>query len=146
MDMIAVITAAAKAVSLPPAFLLSVCFVETGHRNLVHQDDGGTPSLGVCQVKTATAQMFDKRATDTALMDPVKNARFAARYLAKQLKRYGDFVCAAAAYNKGSVRLDTNSTNCHTKYSRKVMKTWKEESWKTKPRKRKQAQGRARSA
>ncbi len=141
MEFITLLTAAAKAAAVPPALLLSICYTESTFKNVATPHDGGSASLGICQVKVATAAMFEKGVTDDDLMVPAKNAKFAALYLARQLKRYsGVWVCAATAYNRGSVLggLDTNYTNCNTKYSRKVLAAFKEASWM-----RTKAQGRA---
>jgi soluble lytic murein transglycosylase-like protein len=141
MQIVALLTAAAKAAAVPPALLLSICYTESTFRNVVHPDDGVTASYGVCQVKLETARMFKHDVTEQDLMVPKKNARFAALYLARQLSRYHRvWSCAATAYNRGSVLepLDINNTNCDTKYSRKVLKIWREQSWKTY-----RAQGRA---
>lgn len=133
VSLITIITAAAKAASIPPALLLAICTTETGLHNSIHQDDGGTPSVGICQVKETTARLFNRKVKKYDLWEPRKNARYAALYLARQLKRYhGDWVCAATAYNRGSVHVvDTNYTKCHSKYSDKVMQALKGESWKT---------------
>lgn len=128
MDMVTVITLAAKSAGVPAGLLLAVCTTETHLRNVISQHDGHSASIGVCQVKLATARMFSKRVTQYQLWDPRANARFAALYLAKQLKRYPSIECAVTAYNRGSV--DIKISTCNTKYSSKVMKALKEESWK----------------
>ncbi len=97
------IIAAAKAASLPPALLLSVCFVESGFRNTISPTDGSSASYGVCQVKLSTARMFNPKVHASDLLIPQENARYAAIYLKYQLSRYGyDVRRAVCAYNSGS--------------------------------------------
>jgi soluble lytic murein transglycosylase-like protein len=110
--------------NLPPHLLESVCFVESRHEiNAVHQNDGnGTPSLGVCQIKLATAQMLGFKGTEKQLMDPRLNVYYAAAYLDHQLRRYkGHTHRALVAYNRGSAKQLTRSS-----YSDTVFQEWRE--------------------
>ena len=103
MSTIAAIAAAAKAAAIPPALLLSVCFTESGFRNTLSPTDGKSASYGVCQVKLATARMFNPKVHASTLMNPKVNAMYAAIYLKYQLRRYGyDVRRAVCAYNSGS--------------------------------------------
>lgn len=111
MDMITILTVAAKKVGIAPALLVAVCHTETNLRNVHNMDDNGSPSYGVCQVKHETAQWMGKlykdskmsKLTEKELMLPFKNAEVAATYLKYQLNRYDNNWCAAiAAYNAGS--------------------------------------------
>jgi soluble lytic murein transglycosylase-like protein len=65
------------------------------------QNDGGTPTYGICQVKYETAQMLGYSGQPSGLMDPKENAKWAANYLRYQQVRYGDWCKAIAAYNAG---------------------------------------------
>lgn len=107
---------------LPPGLLESLCWVETKHQvSAVHQDDGGSASLGICQVKWVTAQWLGFEGTEDDLMRPDVNIYYASKYLAYQLNRYpGSVEKAVIAYNRGHAGLLTS-----TKYSDKVMNKWR---------------------
>jgi soluble lytic murein transglycosylase-like protein len=108
---------------LPPYLLDSLCFVESGYNiQAVHHDDGNSDSLGVCQIKAATARWLGFQGKDRDLMDPRINIHYAAKYLAYQMDRYdGDVIKAVVAYNMGSARRFTS-----TKYSDKVILRWRQ--------------------
>lgn len=112
MDIITILTTAAKVAGISPALLIAVCTVETGLKNVHNLQDGGSASLGICQVKSGTARNLGviygdskmSKWTDEDLKNPEKNAKAAATYLKWQTERYGDGVCQlAASYNAGSV-------------------------------------------
>lgn len=99
----AIILAAAKAAKVSGALLLAICTQESGLTNAYVLHDGGSPSIGVCQMKYETAKMVGFKGRPKDLMDVAINARFAAKYLAYQQVRYGDdWHKLAAAYNAGS--------------------------------------------
>lgn len=104
---------------LPPKLLDSVCYVESRHKpHAVNVDDGGSPSLGLCQVKLKTARWLGFEGDEADLMEPRTNAYYAGKYLAYQLKRYrGDKHRAVTAYNRGNAKFLTSSA-----YSTKVIK------------------------
>ena len=106
---------------LPPNLLSSLCYVESKHDiYAVHEDDGGSNSLGVCQVKLATAQWLGFKGTEEQLMKPHINIYYAGMYLSKQRNRYnGSIEKAVIAYNVGHAK---NLTS--TEYSRKVLRQW----------------------
>lgn len=109
---------AAGLTGIDPALLSSLCFVESSHRinAYVHQD-GGSPSYGICQVKEATARELGFKGEARQLMDPSWNSFYAAKYLAKQKRRYGTWDKAVSAFNCGHV--------CNNKaYVRKVLGGW----------------------
>lgn len=109
---------------LPPGLLASLCYVESTHNiYAVHHDDGGSDSLGVCQIKLATAQWLGFQGTEQELMAPITNITYAAKYLHHLETRYhGDTELAVIAYNMGSARALR-----HTNYSDKVMAVWRNE-------------------
>ena len=111
---------ASQTFTLPPALLDSLCFVESGHNQAaVHLDDGGSNSVGVCQVKLRTARWLGFKGTEQQLLKPKTNVYYAAKYLAYQLHRYKNVEKAIVAYNKG------NATNLlSSKYSVKVINQW----------------------
>lgn len=104
------------------ALLSALCFVESSHRvNAVHYDDGGSSSLGYCQIKLKTARWLGYKGSITNLwLNKETNKHWAGTYLRYQLKRYkGDIKKAVSAYNCGRA--------CgNTLYVDKVMKAWKE--------------------
>lgn len=122
-----IILAAAKAVGVPGALFLAICTHESNLVNVMVPNDGGDPSYSICQLKEDTARDMGykgvasgalKPSTDPmfpgamvpdgkphGLMIPSVNAKYAARYLKKQLDRYdGDWCMATAAYNAGRYR------------------------------------------
>lgn len=94
---------AAKRYSIPERLLLSVCWVESRHKvNALNELDGDSPSYGLCQIKYETAKGLGFKGQAQELLDGKTNARFAAKYLSFQLKRYnGDEAKAIRAYNRG---------------------------------------------
>lgn len=91
---------------VPAPLLAAICFTESAHRpHATNLDDNGSSSIGLCQVKYATAQMLGYTGTVEGLYDGKVNAKWAARYIKYQLDRYpGEWNDAVAAYNAGSVR------------------------------------------
>lgn len=119
----ALFIAASANYNLPPGLLSSLCYVESTHNvNAIHEDDGSTDSLGICQLKYATAQFLGFEGTEEQLMEPSENIYYAAAYLAHQLRRYnGDITKAIISYNRGSAGLLTR-----TEYSDKIIKQWRQ--------------------
>lgn len=107
--------------NLPSGLLQSVCEIESGlNIKAIHHHDGKGDSLGICQIKLATAQMLGFKGTAKELMKPETNIAYAGLYLSRQLKRYnGDVDKALVAYNQGSTNGLTSS-----KYSIRVLKQY----------------------
>lgn len=107
--------------NLPPGLLPALCYIEsTHHVNAVHHDDGGSDSLGICQIKLKTARTLGFKGTRLQLMDPVVNIYYAGKFLKFQIKRYNDLHRSLTAYNRGNARgLKTSH------YAQKVLKEWK---------------------
>jgi len=98
-----IILAIAKKVGISGHLLLAICTHETGLQNVVVPNDHGTPTYGLCQIKSGTARDLGYEGKDEGLMDPQTNIKYAAIYLKKQLNRYhGNIHKAIAAYNAGS--------------------------------------------
>lgn len=114
--------AVSKQHQLPDNLLSSLCYVESRHSaSAIHKDDGGSSSLGICQIKYKTAQWLGYKGTPKGLMQPGINTFWAAEYLQYQLLRYNNNVFKAIiAYNRGNAK---NLTR--TKYLDKVLKQWK---------------------
>lgn len=111
---------ATNSFNLPPGLIESVCWVESKYNvEAIHKDDGGTDSLGVCQVKLKTAQWLGYTGTQAQLMKPRTNIYYSAKYLAYQIKRYRQTETAVVAYNRGHAG-DLSTTE----YSQKVMQRW----------------------
>ncbi len=108
---------------IPPGLLKSLCYVESKYKvTAVHKDDGpGGDSLGICQIKLSTAKEMGFKGNAKQLMQPHVNIKYAAKYLSKQLQRYGKINKAVIAYNRGNARNLTTS-----KYQIKVYKTWRD--------------------
>lgn len=92
----------ALAEELDPYMLYSLCLVES-HGNPFSRVimDGSSPSYGLCQLKLSTARLEGYKGTPKGLYDPEVNSLYAAKYLHRQLKRYGNITQALSAYNAG---------------------------------------------
>lgn len=114
--------AATTQFELPSGLIEAICFVESKHDILaVHEDDGGSDSIGVCQVKLATAQWLGFKGNEEELSLPVNNIYYASMYLAHEIDRYdGNVEKAIIAYNRGNA-----GQLQHTNYSDKVLKQWR---------------------
>lgn len=122
----ALFIAVSQTFSLPPGLLSAVCFVESGHRPNAHNEyDGGSPSLGVCQIKLSTARLLGFKGTEKELKDPENNVFYAGKYLASQLRRYSyDPVKGIAAYNSGSFRDGGHGLPKNFRYTWNVISVW----------------------
>lgn len=111
---------------LPPGLLSALCFVESSHKvNAIHKFDGTSHSMGVCQIKLATARLVGFKGTEAELMQPEINIAYAGKYLHRQLVRYKfDTVKAVAAYNSGTYKETPKKTPVNYLYVRKVMLAW----------------------
>jgi hypothetical protein len=127
--MIETIVSAAYAVGISPILLLSVCFTESGLRNVTVPADGSSSSIGVCQMKLETARFTSRvyklhKVRPSSLMKPAENAKFAAHYLKWQLSRYrGKENCAIEAYNRGT------AGKCKSIYVKRVRTYMKKRPW-----------------
>lgn len=117
---LAIIAAVEVANGIPQGILYSVCKVESNLNPvaLVEYDGDGTHSVGLCQMKVKTAQLFDKRITQKDLLNPRVNAKLAGKYLKANYIRYGSWSKAVIAYNKGHADTYQNS------YLTKVIYEW----------------------
>lgn len=108
--------------ALPPNLLTAICYTESKLTpTAIHHDDGGSDSLGLCQVKLATARWMGFKGTQQNLLLPEVNAYYAGKYLKHQLVRYnGNVTKAVIAYNIGHAG-NLQSTD----YSDKVLKQWR---------------------
>lgn len=109
--------------NLPPGLLESLCFIESRHEVFaIHRDDGGSDSLGICQIKIETARWLGFKGDSQQLMDPKTNIYYSAKYLARNLKRYnGNIEKSVIAYNRGSA-----GNLSRTQYSEKVLTQWRQ--------------------
>jgi hypothetical protein len=109
--------------ALPDGLLSSLCYVESkGNARAISRNDGGSDSIGVCQIKLNTAKLEGYKGTEEGLLNPATNAYFAAKYLARQIKRYkGNYAKAITAYNQGSTKSHGGSL-----YLTKVFNRWVE--------------------
>ncbi len=88
-------------------------------------DDGGSPSLGICQIKLETARLMGFKGDQKQLMDPQVNITYSALYLHKQLLRYHqDVHKAVSAYNAGTWSMNLQGQTKNLSYVNKVLKTW----------------------
>jgi soluble lytic murein transglycosylase-like protein len=115
----ALFTTISISLGLPTGLLSSLCYVESKYKvNAIHHDDGGANSVGICQVKLATAKDYGFRGTEKELMKPETNIRIAGLYLKHQINRYNSVQRGVIAYNQGHAAVRT------TRYQRKVFKEW----------------------
>jgi soluble lytic murein transglycosylase-like protein len=122
----AIILSAAKAAHVSGILLLAICTHESGLRNIMVPKDGGSPSYGLCMVKFETAKMVGFHGRPKDLMNPMTNAKFAAKYLKFQEKRYGshDWCKLTASFNSGTYMESSKSPGYpkNLKYVRHVQK------------------------
>lgn len=111
---------------IPPGLLSALCYVESTHNPAaIHHDDGNSDSLGVCQIKLETAKALGFKGSKTELMKPEVNVKYAAKYLRKQLNRYGgDTPRAVAAYNTGTYRPGSKTFARNQSYVDRVFISW----------------------
>lgn len=113
---------------LPPGLLSAVCFTESSHNvSVIHHHDGRGDSIGVCQLKLATARVMGFQGDARTLQLPEVNIYYAGKYLSHQLHRYyRDIGSAVAAYNSGTLRVDARGEIRNKNYVRKVFTALKE--------------------
>ena len=112
---------ASKIAAISFNLLYSICFVETGLRNVDNFHDNKHPSRGICQVQVNTARFFAPHLDALSLKLPVVNTLIAAKYLAYQNKRYkGNLVKVISSYNAG------HFITGNKKYVAKVKKVMRE--------------------
>lgn len=120
--LIVLFTSTTIQLNLPPGLLQSICYVESTYKiSAVHHDDGGSDSLGLCQIKYNTAKRLGFKGTEKELMRVDVNIYYAGKYLRYQLHRYHATNKAVIAYNKGNAKGLTAS-----KYQAKVYKEWRQ--------------------
>ena len=118
-----VIITAAKTIGVPSSLLLAICSHETGLTHKINYNDGKSHTFGMCQVKHETAKMLGFKGSEKDLMRPEVNAKYAAKYLKYQFKRYNNNWCkSTSAYNAGSylISLKNPNTPKNIKYITKV--------------------------
>lgn len=112
---------------LPTGLLGAICYVESGHKvAAINHHDGGSSSLGTCQIKINTARLVGFKGTEKQLMEPANNVKYAGAYLAYQIKRYNHIPSAVAAYNAGSLKLNSKGKIVNQKYVDLVFNKWLE--------------------
>lgn len=113
---------------LPKGLQSALCFVESTHRaHVVNKDDGKSSSIGLCQIKLATARMMGFKGTAEQLKDPKINAYYSAKYLRWQLDRYDWHLDKAiAAYNSGTFIPGKKNFAVNQGYLDAVLKAWDE--------------------
>lgn len=110
--------------NLPPNLINAVCKVESDyHITVIHQDDGNSASLGLCQIQPGTAAQMGFPGSTEYLMGVGVNASVAAKYLRYQYNRYGSWDKAVLAYNAGSY-IVKNGKPINYKYLVKVRKAY----------------------
>jgi len=117
---------ATQTFNLPPGLLSAICFSESRHEpRAINPNDGGSSSLGVCQIKLATARLVGYKGTERDLLYPGTNIYYAAKYLKKQLNRYnGDIPRAVSAYNAGRFNKAPHGGPRNSRYVNTVLSNW----------------------
>lgn len=130
MNVAILFLAATQTFNLPPGLQSAVCYVESHHDpRAMHIDDGGSASIGICEVKLSTARLLGFKGSETELKAPKTNIYYSASYLSYQLRRYhGDVHKAVAAYNAGTWRMSTINAHMaiNEKYVQKVLSAWEQ--------------------
>jgi soluble lytic murein transglycosylase-like protein len=120
-DIKTIITHAANQNNINPKLLYAVCQLESGLNAVaVNQDDGGSPSYGLCQIKLETARIYNSKLTIRKLFDPEINANYAAKHLQTLLKRYHNEEYAVCSYNLGYLKLNYEGKPWNRGYYKKV--------------------------
>lgn len=102
-NILSVFVGISKIIGIHASLLLAICTQETGLKNIFIENDKGSPTIGICGVKQATANLMGFSGTEKELMNTKTNIYYAAKYLRYQLDRYnGDYCKAVASYNSGS--------------------------------------------
>lgn len=117
-----------KTFGLPAGLLSSLCYVESGHNiRAINLDDGGSPSLGVCQIKYTTAKQLGYKGTPERLWkDEKANIFYAGKYLRRQLDSNAyDVSRAVASYNLGHYKRGKDGHAVNSRYVNKVITQWK---------------------
>ena len=107
--------------NLPPGLLEAIARVESNHDHLAYvHNDGGSPSVGLMQLKVPTAQLCGFKGSEADLRLVHNNVFYAGCYLRRKLDTYGgDVARAICAYNRGSCKPGQGKA-----YTDKVMKAW----------------------
>lgn len=128
MDLIIAIAMVSQSLQIPDGLLSAVCFTESSHRvTVIRHNDGGSKSIGVCQIKLTTAQLVGYAGDEKSLLNPTVNVYYAGKYLKKQLGRYrGDIPKAVAAYNAGKFKEGDYGQPINQNYVDKVFAAWAE--------------------
>lgn len=117
---VALFTSISLSLSLPTGLLSALCYTESKYKiNAVHRDDGGSDSIGICQLKLSTAKEYGFQGTEKELMKPETNILIAGLYLKYQITRYNSVKKGVIAYNRGNANHLTSS-----KYQDKVYQRW----------------------
>lgn len=96
------VTAAAHDQGLDPKLLHALVAVESAYRpDALSVVRGGPGAGGLTQLMPATAKALGV----ADRFDPVQNLQGGARYLAEQIRAFGDLRLALAAYNAGPARV-----------------------------------------
>lgn len=114
MDVITTILKAAKVAKVSGALLVAICSHESqGFTVNYTPQDKGSPSYSFCQIKERTAVQMGFRGRAEDLNRTEVGAKFAARYLKYQEKRYGDsWLHQTAAYNSGTYNPSNKVVGC----------------------------------
>lgn len=102
--------AKASKYSLDPLVFEAMIRWESGFNasviNTEHTKVKANHSIGLGEVKLATARLLGYKGTYDQLRDPDTNLEYAAMYLAKQFERYGNYRQALSAYNAGTATMN----------------------------------------
>lgn len=105
MNYYSIIFSAAKAAKVSGLLLTAICLHESRDFKYNYvDDDNGTPSFSVCQLKESTARMLGFKGKTSELRNEYVAIRYSALYLKYQQDRYGseDWCRITSAYNSGS--------------------------------------------
>lgn len=109
---------------IPDGLLSSMCYVESHHQTeVIKYGDGHGNSVGVCQIKLATAKELGFTGTEKDLLNPKKNIEFAGKYLKKCYTKYNNWSKAVTCYNKGHSSSHGGSEYLAKVFNRMVYKT-----------------------
>lgn len=108
---------------VPFKLLAGICWIESHYRHkAINQEDGGSPSYGMCQIKVDVARDYGFHGKPEDLLSMRVNLRYAAKHLRFELDRYDEiWNHAIAAYNGGKLRVNKQGVIRNVKYVKKVL-------------------------
>ena len=116
----------------------AIAWVESNFRHVINENDGGSPSFGIMQIKCIAAKEAGLKYSCDQLHNKQIALRFGIKFLEQKIKKYGSLQDAFAAYNANRpiICKNYNAGKCYPneyinhEYVYKVMRRYKYEIYK----------------